>query len=88
MNSTHGIIACRDDARLAAGYRAAGRFSHDPTQLLRRPDCRARGEPLLADTLAHFPRSAFDYLWLIDMPRSRPPGCGSITRSTSSSATS
>jgi hypothetical protein len=58
---------------LTLRYTAAGRFSHDPTQLLRRPDCRAHGEPLLADTLAHFPRDAFDYLWLIDMPRRQLP---------------
>ncbi|MBV9842902.1 MAG: hypothetical protein JOY99_15430 [Sphingomonadaceae bacterium] len=58
---------------LSLRYRDAGRFSHDPTQLLRRPDCRARNEPLLADTLAHFPRQAFDYLWLIDMPRAQLP---------------
>jgi hypothetical protein len=58
---------------LSLRYTGAGRFSHDPTQLLRRPDCRARGEPLLADTLAHFPRQGFDYLWLIDMPQAQLP---------------
>ncbi|USI74207.1 hypothetical protein [Sphingomonas morindae] len=55
-------------------YRAAGRyFSHDPSQLLRRPDCRARNEPVLELALAKFPRAAFDYLWMIDMPRDRWP---------------
>jgi hypothetical protein len=55
-------------------YRAAGRyFSHDPSELLRRPDCRARNEPLLDVALARFPRAAFDYLWMIDMPRAQWP---------------
>jgi hypothetical protein len=55
-------------------YRAAGRyFSHDPSQLLRRPDCRARNEPVLDVALARFPRAAFDYLWMVDMPRDRWP---------------
>ena len=48
-------------------------FRHDPSQLLRRPDCRAHNEPLLALTLAYFPRGAFDYVWMIDMPRARWP---------------
>lgn len=51
-------------------YRPAGRyFSHDPSQLLRDPRCRARNEPLLEKALAKFPRAAFDYVWMIDRPR-------------------
>jgi hypothetical protein len=55
-------------------YHDAGRyFSHDPSQIVRRPDCRARNEPILELALAYFPRDAFDYLWMIDMPRNRWP---------------
>jgi hypothetical protein len=56
---------------LTITYTAAGRFARDPTQLLRPEECRARSEPTLPDTLAHFPRDAFDYFWLIDMPPER-----------------
>jgi len=58
---------------LTVKYAAAGRFATDPSQLLRPPECHGRGEPVWEDTLANFPRSAFDYFWLIDMPRSRWP---------------
>ena len=54
-----------------------GRFGGDPTQLLRPIRCRQRGEPVFEDTLANFPRAAYDYFWLIDRPRSgwgRYPG--------------
>jgi hypothetical protein len=50
-----------------------GRFSKDPSQLLRPARCRARGEPILEDTVRSFPRAAFDYFWLIDLPRERWP---------------
>lgn len=48
-------------------------FRHDPSQIVRRPDCRARNEPILELALRLFPREAFDYLWMIDMPRERWP---------------
>ncbi|HET8612338.1 MAG TPA: hypothetical protein VFL92_06185 [Sphingomonas sp.] len=55
-------------------YRPPGRwFSHDPSQLVRSPDCRARNEPILELALEYFPRDAFDYVWMIDMPRDRWP---------------
>lgn len=50
---------------------AAGRFAGDPTQLLRPLHCRRRDEPVFEDTLRNFPRDAFDYFWLIDMPPER-----------------
>jgi len=56
---------------LTVTYKAAGRFARDPSQLLRPDSCRARYEPTLEDTVAHFPRDAFDYFWLIDMPPER-----------------
>lgn len=58
---------------LTVTYKEAGRFARDPTQLLRPRTCRRRGEPILEDTLRYFPRRAFDYLWLIDMPSERWP---------------
>ncbi|AGH49643.1 MULTISPECIES: hypothetical protein [Sphingomonadales] len=58
---------------LTVKYAAAGRFARDPSQLLRPPECHGRGEPTWEDTLANFPRAAFDYFWLIDMPRERWP---------------
>lgn len=58
---------------LTVHYAAAGRFATDPTQILRPHQCRGRGEPIWEDTLANFPRTAFDYFWLIDMPRDRWP---------------
>jgi hypothetical protein len=48
-------------------------FRHDPSQIVRRPDCRARNEPVLSLALHYFPRAAFDYVWMIDMPRSMWP---------------
>jgi hypothetical protein len=48
-------------------------FRHDPSQIVRRPDCRARNEPVLALSLHYFPRAAFDYVWMIDMPRAMWP---------------
>ncbi|MET0269938.1 MAG: hypothetical protein ABW173_05870 [Sphingomonas sp.] len=58
---------------LQVTYKAAGRFATDPSQLLRPRACRGHGEPILEDTLRNFPRAAFDYLWLIDMPPDRWP---------------
>jgi hypothetical protein len=58
-------------------YRYPGRyfrfFRHDPSQIVRRPDCRARNELYLDIAMKFFPRSAFDYVWMIDMPRERWP---------------
>lgn len=56
-----------------APYRYFRYFRHDPSQIVRRPDCRARNEPILELALRIFPRDAFDYLWMIDMPRDRWP---------------
>ncbi len=59
---------------LRIAYPPAGRYySHDPSQIVRRPDCRARNEPILEIALEYFPRDAYDYVWMIDMPRNRWP---------------
>ena len=58
---------------LSVTYKAAGRFATDPSQLLRPRECRGYHEPILEDTVRNFPRAAFDYFWLIDMPPERWP---------------
>jgi hypothetical protein len=59
---------------LRIDYPPAGRYySHDPSQIVRRPDCRARNEPILEIALEYFPRDAYDYVWMIDMPNNRWP---------------
>ena len=54
-------------------YRDGAPFLTDPSQIMRPPNCRSRNEAWLGRTLATFPREAFDYLWLIDVPPSRWP---------------
>jgi hypothetical protein len=58
---------------LSVIYKPAGRFATDPSQLLRPRSCRGRSEPIFEDTVQNFPRDAFDYFWLIDLPRERWP---------------
>jgi hypothetical protein len=58
---------------LSVHYPEAGRFALDPTQILRPRPCRARNEPIFQDTLANFPRGAYDYFWLINLPRAEWP---------------
>jgi hypothetical protein len=54
-------------------YREGAPFLSDPSQIMRPQRCRSRNEAVLERTLATFPREAFDYLWLIDLPPSRWP---------------
>jgi len=61
---------------LTVRYTPAGRFAHDPSQLV--TDLRCRGEwwrPLRV-SLAYLPREAFDYVWLINPP---PVGAEFVT---------
>ena len=51
---------------LAVRNHGAGRFAYDPSQKVRPIEC-AQGDAWPIDwTLRRFPRSEFDYLWLID----------------------
>ena len=54
-------------------YAPAKGFAEDPTQILRPLWCRAPGTRSLESSLAHFPRAAFDFLWLIDARSERFP---------------
>jgi hypothetical protein len=56
---------------LTVTYKAAGRYGIDPSQLLRPVACRGIREPILENTVAHFPREAYDFLWLVDVPQYR-----------------
>ena len=58
---------------LRVRYRAAGAFSSDPSELVQLDDCGFPGGVTLDHAVARFPRAAFDYLWLIGVPRDRRP---------------
>jgi hypothetical protein len=51
-----------------SAYAPAGRFGRDPSQIVRLHDCPVNRWPTLDMSLRQFPRSAFDYLWLINPP--------------------
>ncbi|MFT9099659.1 MAG: hypothetical protein ABF461_06340 [Zymomonas mobilis subsp. pomaceae] len=53
---------------LTIHFPEAGHFTHDPSQSLYPRRCRFRGSADLDTTVHYFPRSAFDYFWLIDIP--------------------
>jgi len=54
---------------LTAKYAAAGKFAHDPSQIVTANWCPAEWWRPIDFSLARFPRDAFDYVWLI-----RPSG--------------
>lgn len=49
-------------------YRTPGFFAQDPSQIVRPAGCYDRLHLTIDDSLAQFPRTAFDYVWLIDPP--------------------
>ncbi len=49
-------------------YAAAGRFMHDPSQLISQTRCPREMWRPASVALASFPRAAFDYVWMIDPP--------------------
>jgi len=53
---------------MAVDYPAAGAFSHDPTEIVTERQCPRQRWMTIDETLAWFPRRAFDYVWLIDPP--------------------
>lgn len=57
---------------LTVRYRPAKRFSHDPSELVTSTKCPREWWRPVAWSLAHFPRNAFDYVWLIRPPRYDP----------------
>ena len=54
-------------------YAPAKGFAEDPTQILRPKWCRDPRARTLEYSLAHFPRDAFDFVWLIDARPARWP---------------
>ncbi|AFN56659.1 hypothetical protein FBY51_0434 [Zymomonas mobilis] len=58
---------------LTIHFPEAKRFIHDPSQSLYPRQCRFRGSADLDKTLESFPRQAFDYFWLMDIPPSLWP---------------
>ena len=57
---------------LTVTYRPAAGWELDPSQMLWPDECVGQGTRL-SDALAHLPRGAFDYLWLIDLEPARQP---------------
>jgi len=53
---------------LNADYPAGGRFVRDPSQIVSLRRCRSEVWLTIDQSLAYFPREAFDYVWLIDPP--------------------
>lgn len=53
---------------LVADYPAGRGFSHDPTQIVTLAKCPGESWRTIGEALTEFPRTAFDYVWLI-----RPP---------------
>jgi hypothetical protein len=62
-------------------YTKPGPFASDPSEIVRPANCRRhwsvvdnqlRGDWTVTDALTHLPRDAFDFLWLIDVPRYDP----------------
>ena len=55
-------------------------FRHDPAQIVTARHCRGEFWRSLNDSLATFPRAAFDYVWIIDPPAYDPRALGGMTR--------
>ena len=53
-------------------YYKAGRFTADPSQMVRAKECATVGIPSLRRAMRLLPRDAFDYLWLITPPPHDP----------------
>jgi hypothetical protein len=49
-------------------YREGWPFIRDASQVVTEKPCRREAWRTLDESLAHFPREAFDYVWLIDPP--------------------
>lgn len=57
---------------LTARYFIAGGFAHDPSQIVTRKWCLRQWWRPVGFAMARFPRSAFDYVWLIRTPAFDP----------------
>ena len=58
---------------LTTRYLPAGRFSHDPSQIVTDVKCRGEWWRPIALSMRYFPRAAFDYVWVIRPPAPYDP---------------
>ena len=57
---------------LTVHYAHAGFFRGDASQMVSDPQCKRRISPPIDLVMRIIPRSAFDYVWLVDVPRFNP----------------
>ncbi|TPG20384.1 hypothetical protein EAH87_07700 [Sphingomonas koreensis] len=57
---------------MSVTYRAAMPFAHDPSEIVTERRCPRQLWKTVDQSLAEFPRGAFDYVWLINPPRYDP----------------
>ena len=57
---------------LTTRYAAAGRFAHDPSQVVTDRKCHGEWWRPVDKAVLHFPRHAFDYVWMIEPPKFDP----------------
>ncbi|MEG3087868.1 hypothetical protein [Sphingomonas sp. PB4P5] len=57
---------------LTVKYLPAGRFAHDPSQIVTSIQCPREWWRPINRALARFPRNAFDYVWLVSPPAYDP----------------
>lgn len=60
-------------------YRGAIPFAHDPSEIVTERKCPRQWWHTINQTLAWFPRSAFDYVWLINPPPYDPALASDLT---------
>jgi hypothetical protein len=53
---------------LSVQYRVAKGYAHDPSEIVTSAQCPREWWRPVARSLTHFPRNAFDYVWLISPP--------------------
>jgi hypothetical protein len=58
---------------LQVQYAQAGKFSSSPSEVVAVEACERNYPPAFATTLDELPRGAFDYVWLLDVPREAWP---------------
>ena len=68
---TNGQWAAPGAQLVRIRYAPARGFAEDPTEILRPFSCRQYQAKTYPAALNELPRDAFDYVWLIDMPRAR-----------------
>jgi hypothetical protein len=70
---TNGQFAMAGAQLLSIDYPAAAGFNEDPSQIIRPDRCKQQKSYSYPAVLEQFPRTAFDYLWLINFVPDRRP---------------